>query len=510
MKKRLITFLCLALVLLPAFRGAPAAAASNDAADFPACYDLRELGLVTEVKDQGLYGTCWAFCVANAMESNALVQGYGEYDLSEYQIAYLFSHIFPEEGSLADGEGTACIGDAWHDGIYGAIVSSSLMRGYAIQSEEAYPYSNMEESLPPEGASMDGALYIDSCYTVPVTDTEAVKTLLMTNGALYTNVCSTCWQDPAYFNPETGAAYLPTYFGKYSTISHFVSIVGWDDNYSKDNFGTTPPGDGAWIIKNSWGTDYGDNGYLYLSYYDAAINYRNCATSVTVTNQRSYDRIYQYDGGAGLQPVGRVTGVAMNFTAAENESITAVRIKPIGNISYSSFFCSDWAFDRTVAKISVYKGTFDEKTVDADPIYEQEYEIVYPDYQTVAFDTEVPLKKGSHYYIKISFDRPVYYAVDQPDQKMFYSYQNVVRANPGETYVAVETNGGAGTWQDTVTVLGGNRPGSACIKVLTKDRENDRGQTRFWIWIVLAGALLVYILLRSKTHGIIHTGMDDR
>ena len=70
-----------------------------------------------------------------------------------------------------------------------------------------------------------------------------------------------------YYNPDTYAQYVD----KPIDPNHAVSIVGWDDNFPKEKFAITHPGDGAWIVKNSWGPGWGDNGFLYVSYYDQTL-----------------------------------------------------------------------------------------------------------------------------------------------------------------------------------------------------------------------------------------------
>lgn len=56
--------------------------------------------------------------------------------------------------------------------------------------------------------------------------------------------------------------------------NHAVTVVGWDDDFSKENFmeGHRPPEDGAWIVRNSWGDTWGMDGYFYLSYYDQVLD----------------------------------------------------------------------------------------------------------------------------------------------------------------------------------------------------------------------------------------------
>lgn len=524
MKKRLIAMLCLIALALTVFTGAAPKAGENGGETFPSRYDPRELGLVTEVKDQGVYGTCWAFAIASVLESNALLRGYGKFDLSEYQLAYMCMHAAQDGISFVEGEGPECSG-SWFVGPYGAIMSSSLLKGCAIRTEEEFPYSMIEEPLPDDGFSADGALYVDSCYTVPNDDPNALKELIVENGAFYTNICALSWIDESgdYCNWDTGAAYFPKFTDKYAYIDHFVTIVGWDDNYSRDNFNITPPGDGAWIVKNSWGTAYdepidygsftvttvGDNGWFYLSYYDAAFRNIGCATSITVKNERTYDRIYQYDGGAGLLFADKVTDAVIRFTAAEDESMTAVRIKPTGKLINYNFFCSNWAFEETSAVIRVYKGAFDPAAADdAEPIYTQQYTIARPDYQTVEFDRPVGLDKGGEYYVRVTFSGPIQYALDG-EQELFYNYRNAVSGDPGETYLCIAKGEEAGEWYDTVE-LPGKPSSSACIKVLTKNGlpepagedtpavdETDCGtgegpapSGRFPLWLIPAAAVL--------------------
>ena len=131
-----------------------------------------------------------------------------------------------------------------------------------------------------------------------------------------------------YYRPDTHSQYVNV------TIppNHAVSIVGWDDNYPKENFGIIPPGDGAWIVKNSWGTNFGENEFLYVSYYDKTLLQYNpgtifrYATAIIIENTVPYNKNYQYDlmWDEGFD-TGNSTASYMNvFEALDDDLIAAV------------------------------------------------------------------------------------------------------------------------------------------------------------------------------------------
>lgn len=116
--------------------------------------------------------------------------------------------------------------------------------------------------------------------------------------------------DDKFLNSKTWAHYTPLSANedieKGVSADHSVAIVGWDDNFPKENFleeNGLPLGDGAWIVKNSWGSpdgtfpnksDWGDKGYFYLSYYDHCISTPQVLDFDTTTDDKDSDRYYSF------------------------------------------------------------------------------------------------------------------------------------------------------------------------------------------------------------------------
>ena len=201
----------------------------------PAVFSLVPGG-VTPVKDQGQCGSCWAFATYGAMESNALYTQATTLDLSE-------NHLKNYHGF---DWGPCTGGNSWISTAYLARLSGPV-------SEANDPYHAWDDR-PSPGGPRQRFLKDASWATAPAT----MKSNVMTVGGLYTNM----YFDNAYYNPATYTYYCPSA----SSTNHAVTIVGWDDNKVVPG----APSPGAWQIKNSWGAGWGQNGYFWLSYADAA------------------------------------------------------------------------------------------------------------------------------------------------------------------------------------------------------------------------------------------------
>ncbi len=303
--------------------------ATIDESSLPSAYDLRDEGRVTPVRDQGSEGFCWNFATTASMESSILSNpelkaALGEnpaetLDLSEAGNAW-FIHTKTED------KDSHLYGDYLYDqnkGDEGARdynIVQGLSSGFGAYPEELMPYHTW-------GNSYSEALrfysdyhikeYITSEYDIPV-----MKERIMEYGAMYleyTNFYSN------YYMADNG---MQVYYTDGTSInpyeemlSHAVAIVGWDDNFSRENFyeGMRPEKDGAWLIKNSWGTDAGGTaegyeGYFWMSYETLV----GSASQVVVQSAEEFDNIYQHQFTHD-QSIGVEAGA--NVFTAENDEI---------------------------------------------------------------------------------------------------------------------------------------------------------------------------------------------
>lgn len=254
---------------------------------YPGTYNANEERFVTEVKNQRNTSLCWAFSLASNLETSLLTREQKYYDLSEEQLAYFWANRVNDPlGNTPNDKITRTQSD-YHGTGNGRVASFFLSTWSGMTTEEKVPFQSSAVTWP-DSLAYDTSAYMEdaifSQYTV-----DRTKQLLME----YNSVSAMIYMLDNYYYPDTASYSCP----QSGLVNHAVTIVGWDDTYSKENFPSASGvnNDGAWIVKNSYGKNWGKNGYFYLSYEDKSIT--NLVSNTAVTTP-AYPNNYFYDGAA--------------------------------------------------------------------------------------------------------------------------------------------------------------------------------------------------------------------
>ncbi|MBR6024764.1 MAG: right-handed parallel beta-helix repeat-containing protein [Methanobrevibacter sp.] len=327
----------------------------------PTKYDSRDWGWVSSVKNQGIMGACWAFGTCGALES-ALLKATGiEYDFSENNMQNTMLQ-FTKYGILGRVEGSAFNGQGME----------YILSWFGVMPSEDDTYDEVGK-LSPLIITDDEKIHIfDAIFIGPrknSTDNNALKKAILRCGSITTSYSHD--DTPNNYNKNTSAYYQ----NEYNTTNHQISIVGWDDNYSASNFIMSPPGDGAFIIKNSHGPEFGDNGFLYISYYDTSLLNTTLGIGFIIENTENYTTNYQTDL-SGLQK-----------TVTNNGSI----------LSYKNTYESAYG-PELISAVGTYFEENEDYTleiyVNDELMHTQTGIAPFTGYHTVKLTTEIPITKG--------------------------------------------------------------------------------------------------------------------
>ncbi|WP_407393713.1 C1 family peptidase [Methanobrevibacter sp.] len=372
----------------------------------PAKFDLRDWGWTSPVRNQGWTGACWTFGMSSALES-ALLKATGiAFNVSMNNMKTVMK--YSPYGALEVFEG----------GFNLAAV------GYLLSWLGAIPYGSdtYDElgkiTIP---IATDQSIHVQDIIFIPnneIPNGTQIKLAILKYGSLDVSFFgqSSYDEEVPYYNPKTYAQYVDAP----ESANHEVSIIGWDDNFPKEKFLITPPGDGAWIIKNSYGSEWGDNGFLYVSYYDQSLvaytpgKVVDYAAATIIENTVPYNKNYQYD----------ITWLS-NFESSD------------GNISYMNVF--EALDDDLIAGVGTY---FNESGVNYtvkifvnDELrLTQEGVSPYVGYHTIKLDSYIPIKKGDVFKVAISSNWMPYLLLE--DTRVHY-VQNI-------SYVSFDRK----TWKD--------------------------------------------------------------
>lgn len=363
----------------------------------PYAYDYREEGRAPQVKNQGTLGTCWAFASLMALESRLLPEEHLDFSEDHMSLRNSF-HMLQNDG----GEYTMSMAYllAW--------------QGPVLEKDDQYG-----DGYSPPG--LKAVKHVQEIQILPSKDYEAIKKAVYFYGgvqsSLYTSMV-TGQKRSEYYNKEKGAyCYIGT-----AKPNHDVVIIGWDDKYPKENFNLDLEGDGAFICANSWGGEFGEEGYFYVSYYDTNIGIHNVLYT-RVDDSDVYDRIYQSDlcGWVGQLGYGKESAYFANvYCAKEEEELTAVGFYATGpDTSYQVYTAAN--MDESVQlnrKALAAKGTLKN-----------------PGYYTIDLKNSVRLKAGERFAVIVNITtpgsvHPVAIEYQAPDKK------SKVDLSDGEGYIS--------------------------------------------------------------------------
>lgn len=396
---------------------------SGNASIIPTRYDLREKSRAAQVRNQGAYGTCWAFAALGALESSLL----------------------PEEGALYSAD------------------HMTLNNGFSLTQEDGGEYTMgmaylaawkgpVNEADDPYGdnatnTQLAAVKHVQEMQVINGKDYEKIKEAVFKYGgvqtSIYNGLRSSKADSPYYNNEKAAYCYIGT-----EKPNHDVVIIGWDDSYPRENFSVDLEGDGAFICQNSWGEEFGENGVFYISYYDTNIGTHNVVYT-RVENTDNYDHIYQSDlcGWVGQLGYNKESMYGANvYTAKGDEELVAAGFYATGKDSqYEIYVVQDFSDEKSLEQmIPVASGKLSNAG-----------------YYTVDFNRGIPVEAGTRYAIVLHIITPgsvhpmaIEYAADEATQD--------VVLDDGESYISA--NGS--NWVSANTVEECN----LCIKAFSNDQ----------------------------------------
>ena len=364
----------------------------------PSSYDSRKYGYITPVKDQIQGGNCWAFSGIATLEA-CLKKATGiEYDFSEENVKNLMSDysIFDLNSGANNG-----------GNLYMFIAYLAGWFGPTYDENDIYDdYSSISKLY-------DSIVHVQNVYILPdresFYDNDKIKMAVMQYGAVAIGIDLSRNQ------------------------GHAVTIVGWDDEFTGNDF-LGNKAVGAWIIKNSWGSNWGFDGFGYLSYLQPV----SFPYTFIFNDDRGYSNVYQYDyagkSSVSYQISSNQVYLKNKFTAKNDEILSAI----------STYF-------EEPSNFTAYIYLNGNLVATQDGFSEMGY-------YTIPLAEEIPLKKGDNFEVVVKFSNEA--PVKIPLSTV--SGLNKINFAKGISYYSVD----GVKWLDLYDEA--NIQGIACIKAFTR------------------------------------------
>ncbi len=382
-------------------------------APLPVQYDQRIMGRNPQVQDQGSENKCWAYAACETLEASLLPQEHV---------------VFSEDHMVSNNSFYRSVEEG---GEYSIAMSYLLAWQGPIQKDQ----------LPPTPIK-----HVQEIQLIPKKDLEKIKEAVYLYGGIQSSMYLALADENSesiHYNRHTSSyCYIGT-----EKPNHDVVIVGWDDAYPKERFNVPLQGNGAFLCQNSWGSEFGDDGYFWVSYYDSNIGINNVAYTriEPVTN---YSNIYQSDLCGMLATAGfesEEAYFANVFTAKQEEKLAAAGFYAVGvNTEYEVYVVPEFTgAESLIPELKVAEGVLSNAG-----------------YYTIDFDRTIEVKEGTRFSVIVKVKTPgneYPVAVESVTENSFAHY---VELGDGEGYISAS----ASEWKNTEEHYQSN----VCLKVYTK------------------------------------------
>ena len=397
---------------------------SENSNSLPASYDLRSRFRISAIRNQGRYGTCWAFGALTAMESALLPEASYIFSVDHMSMSNSFKVTQYDGGEYTMGMAYLA---AWQGPVY----------------EKDDPYGDGKTNK-----DLEAVKHVQEMRIIASKDIAAIKEAVFKFGGVQTSLYSSLQNASSTSRYYNGATNSYCYIGT-AKPNHEVVIIGWDDNYAKENFSIPLEGDGAFICQNSWGEGFGDKGVFYVSYYDTNIGTHNVVYT-RIDEPDNYDNIYQSDlcGWVGKIGYDKESMYGANvFTAQKDEEVVAAAFYATApDTEYKVYVVDKFTNERS----------FDNKVLVAEGVLKD------AGYYTIDFENDIAVKAGQKYAVVVyvytpGSTHPMAIEYDSGDRFL----DNII-LNDGEGYISYSGNQFINVKEKQNCNL--------CIKAFTNDR----------------------------------------